>query len=118
MNFSTVPPKRSSSAFTRAWYGESIRRTSSGSSFSARPVKPTRSAKRTLTTLRSSRMAGTASPGAIAAPQRVQKPSSSATTSAHSGQARPSCSPQLPQNSAPALLSKPQEAHSDMAGVV
>ena len=31
MNFSTVPPKRSSSSRTRAWYGRSSERTSSGS---------------------------------------------------------------------------------------
>jgi hypothetical protein len=45
----------------------------------------------------------------------VQKGSSSATTSPHSGHARPSCSPQLPQNSAPGRFWKPQEAHSDIA---
>jgi hypothetical protein len=45
----------------------------------------------------------------------VQKGSSSATTSPHSGHARPSCSPQLPQNSAPGRFSKPHEAHSDIA---
>jgi hypothetical protein len=45
----------------------------------------------------------------------VQKASSSATTWPHSGQARPSCSPQLPQNSAPGRFWKPHEAHSDIA---
>ena len=55
MNFSTVPPKRSSSPRRCAWYGASRPRTSSGSSCSARAVKPTRSAKSTVTTLRSSR---------------------------------------------------------------
>src|SRR5438093_1101360 len=55
MNFSTVPPKRSSSYRSRSWYGRSIASTSSGSSCSARAVKPTRSAKRTVTTFRSRR---------------------------------------------------------------
>lgn len=45
----------------------------------------------------------------------MQNASSSETTSAHVGHARPSCPPQLPQNSAPGRFSKPQEAHSDMA---
>jgi len=54
MNFSTVPPNFSISVRTRAKYGVRIARTSSGSSFSARPVKPTRSAKSTVTTFRSS----------------------------------------------------------------
>jgi hypothetical protein len=58
MNFSTVPPKRSSSERRRWWYGASSARTSSGSICSAREVKPTRSANRTVTTLRSSRAAG------------------------------------------------------------
>ena len=55
MNFSTVPPWRSSSARTRSWYGRRIASTSSGSSDSARLVKPTRSQKTTVTTLRSRR---------------------------------------------------------------
>ncbi len=55
MNFSTVPPKRSSSSRARAWYGASVARTSSGSAFSERAVCPTRSTKTMLTTLRSSR---------------------------------------------------------------
>ena len=91
-----------------------MRRTSSGSSCSARPVKPTRSAKRTLTTFRSSTIGSSTSAGAIAAPQLVQNASSSETTSPQAGHARPSCSPQLPQNSAPGRLSKPQDAHSDI----
>ena len=45
----------------------------------------------------------------------MQKGSSSATTSPHAGHARPSCSPQLPQNNAPGRFSKPHEAHSDIA---
>jgi hypothetical protein len=55
MNFSTEPPKRSSSDRRCAWYGDRIASTSSGSSVSERAVKPTRSAKSTLTTLRSRR---------------------------------------------------------------
>ncbi len=62
MNFSTVPPKRSSSFRRRWWYGASSARTSSGSICSARDVKPTRSAKTTVMTLRSSR-AGASSNG-------------------------------------------------------
>jgi hypothetical protein len=57
MNFSTVPPCRSSSARTWAWYGESTPRTSSGSSRSACAVNPTRSTKITVTVFRSSRSA-------------------------------------------------------------
>jgi hypothetical protein len=45
----------------------------------------------------------------------VQKASSSATTWPQCGHARPSCSPQLPQNSAPGRFSNPHEAHSDIA---
>ena len=54
MNFSTVPPHASICSRTRAKYGVRIARTSSGSRRSARAVKPTRSAKSTVTTLRSS----------------------------------------------------------------
>ena len=50
-------------ACAAAWYGRRICSTSSGSSCSARAVKPTRSANRTLTTLRSSR--GAAGPAPI-----------------------------------------------------
>ena len=57
MNFSTVPPNRSSSSRARSWYVRSSARTSSGSLSSARAVEPTRSVKTTLTTLRSSRRA-------------------------------------------------------------
>ena len=67
MNFSTVPPWRSSSARTRSWYGRRTARTSSGSSCSAFAVKPTRSQKRTVTTFRSSRV-GAVDSGASDAP--------------------------------------------------
>ena len=71
MNFSTVPPKRSSSSRRRAWYGRRSERTSSGSICSARDVKPTRSAKRTVTTFRSSsRVSAAATSGA---PHALQK---------------------------------------------
>src|SRR5437667_330956 len=53
MNFSTVPPQRSSSYRSRSWYGASTACTSSGSSCSARDVKPTRSANRTVRIFRS-----------------------------------------------------------------
>ena len=65
MNFSTVPPWRSSSVRTRAWYGRRSASTSSGSIVSARCVKPTRSQKTTVTTLRSRR-------GVLAMRQRVR----------------------------------------------
>src|SRR5918994_3685293 len=91
-----------------------MRRTSSGSSCSARPVKPTRSAKSTVTTLRSSRIGGWFSPGSNAPPHAVQKGRPRATTSPHVAQARPSWTPQLPQNSAPGRVSKLQDAHSAM----
>ena len=53
MNFSTVPPRCSTFQRSRAWNGSSSRRTSSGSSRSASVVKPTRSAKSTVTVRRS-----------------------------------------------------------------
>ena len=53
MNFSTTPPNDSISRRTRWWYGVSTARTSSGSSRSAREVKPTRSTKITVTIRRS-----------------------------------------------------------------
>ena len=58
MNFSTVPPWRSSSARTRSWYGPRSASTSSGSSAPRAAVKPTRSQKTTVTTLRSRRGRG------------------------------------------------------------
>src|SRR4029453_19674267 len=48
-----------------------MRRTSSGSSCSARPVNPTRSAKKTVTTLRSSRASSFSAPSGAA--QLLQK---------------------------------------------
>src|SRR5688572_8526359 len=83
MNFSTVPPKRSMSAFTRSWYGRSVARTSSGSARSERSVKPTRSTKRTETTFRSSVAAGASS---SAPPQPRQKRARSGFSSPHAGQ--------------------------------
>jgi hypothetical protein len=53
MNFSTVPPQRSSSSRRRSWYGLRMSATSSGSSCSEVAVNPTRSAKRTVMTFRS-----------------------------------------------------------------
>src|SRR5438876_10563407 len=50
MNFSTVPPCRSSSERSRSWYGRRIASTSSGSRESDRAVNPTRSAKSTVMT--------------------------------------------------------------------
>ena len=66
MYFSTVPPNASIADRTRAKYGAWIARTSSGSSCSDRAVNPTRSTKRTVTTLRSSASTG-AEPGSAAA---------------------------------------------------
>ena len=58
MNFSTVPPNDSSSRRTCSWYGPRTACTSSGSSFSARAVKPTRSTNTIETIRRSSCPAG------------------------------------------------------------
>src|SRR5207237_6115566 len=63
MNFSTVPPRTSISSLSRWWYGRKRARTSSGSAASEAAVKPTRSANRTDTTLRSSPFAGAAASG-------------------------------------------------------
>ena len=60
-NFATVPPCRSRTERSWAWYGCRSRCTSSGSIRSERAVNPTRSANSTVTTLRSSRR-GRASP--------------------------------------------------------
>src|SRR6266542_813120 len=54
MNLSRVPPYRSISSLARAWNGSSVRRTSSGSAWSERSVKPARSANRIETNRRSS----------------------------------------------------------------
>ncbi len=75
MNFSTVPPRRSSSSRSRAKYGVRVARTSSGSSCSLLLVKPTRSANRTVMTFRSSRVDAASS--ASGDPQFAQKPASS-----------------------------------------
>jgi hypothetical protein len=83
MNFSTVPPKRSMSVFTRSWYGRSVARTSSGSALSERVVKPTRSTNKMETTFRSSPAGASA---ASAAPQERQKRARSGFSSPHVGQ--------------------------------
>jgi hypothetical protein len=119
MYFSTVPPKRSSSPLRRVWKESSRRRTSSGSIRSARLVEPTRSAKSTVTTFRSSALGIGAAAGERSAPQAVQYASSTATVSPQAGQDRPRDDPQLPQKSAPGRFSKPHEEHSvaDMASL-
>src|SRR6266498_2262820 len=61
MNFSTVPPWRSMARRSRVKYELRVARTSSGSERSERVVKPTRSQKSTVTTLRSSPRVGAAS---------------------------------------------------------
>jgi len=82
----TIPGERSS-GFTGVWTnGRKIASTSSGSSDSARDVKPTRSAKSTVTPLRSSRR----------------------------GAAATSEAPQARQNRAPSGLSCPQTEHVSM----
>jgi hypothetical protein len=85
MNFSTVPPNRSSSWRNRSWYGARIARTSSGSSVSARAVEPTMSAKTTVTTFRSSRAAFAV--WVRGAPQAAQKRASSSLSLPHREQA-------------------------------
>ena len=72
MNFSTVPPRCSTFQRSRAWNGSRSRRTSSGSSRSASVVKPTRSAKSTVTVRRSAE-ASTPPGSGSAAPQAPQK---------------------------------------------
>src|SRR5947207_13776779 len=88
MNFSTVPPWRSSSTRRREWYGPRTARTSSGSSCSAFAVNPTRSQKSTVTTLRSSCL----DDGATTSSGFLQKP----------------------QNSNPSGFSLPQAGHKTM----
>ena len=80
-----VPPNRSISCFTRAWYGRNRARTSSGSAFSDAAVNPTRSTKRTETILRSSALDRGAS--SIAVPQAQQNRARSGFSSPHLGQA-------------------------------
>jgi hypothetical protein len=86
MNFSTVPPWRSSSWRSRAWYGASRALTSSGSRRSARSVEPTMSAKTTVTTLRSSR--GVAAAAASGAPHSEQNFAVSACSVPQAAQGR------------------------------
>src|SRR5438132_11039181 len=82
MNFSTVPPRRSSSERTRAWYDDSSARTSSGSDRSARAVDPTRSQNTTVTIFRSS--TGRAA-GARRAPHSEQNFAPAAFCEPHDG---------------------------------
>ena len=73
-NFSTVPPYRSISRFRNSWYGRRRARTSSGSARSDAAVCPTRSTKRTETSLRSSDSTGPASAAAIRTSRRTETP--------------------------------------------
>src|SRR5437868_2426957 len=82
MNFSAVPPRRSSSERTRAWYDDSSARTSSGSDRSARAVDPTRSQNTTVTIFRSS--TGRAA-GARRAPHSEQNFAPAAFCEPHDG---------------------------------
>src|SRR5919108_732165 len=68
MNFSTVPPNRSISRWTRGRYAASVSRTSSGSARSNRAVESTRSQNSTVTTRRSSR-----SSDGVSRPDRDQR---------------------------------------------
>ena len=74
MNFSTVPPNRSISRRTRAWYVARVSWTSSGSARSKREVNSTRSQNKIVTTLRSSRPRP---PASSAFPQAAQKTAAS-----------------------------------------
>ena len=94
MNFSTVPPKRSMSAFTRSWYGRSVARTSSGSARSERFVNPTRSTKSTETTFRSSPVGVSA---ASDRPHERQKRARSGFSSPQCGQTGARGSSQRPE---------------------
>src|SRR6185503_16022453 len=83
-NFSTTPPKDSISRRTVSWYGVRIARTSSGSSCSARAVKPTRSTNMTLMNRRSS--CGAASSAPSAAPHARQNRATSGFSWPHVAQ--------------------------------
>src|SRR5262245_51835243 len=83
-NLSSVPPNRSISSRSRAWYGRRVAFTSSGSARSARSVNPTRSQNRTLTIRRSSAGAGPAPDRRM--PQAEQKRAAVGFSSPQEGQ--------------------------------
>ena len=69
MNFSTVPPWRSSALFISSKYRDITRRSDSGSSFSPSAVEPVTSQNTTVTVLRTSRAGAGAASGAAQAGQ-------------------------------------------------
>ncbi len=83
MNFSTVPPYRSSSCRRVVWYGRIRARTSSGSARSEAAVKPTRSQKSADTIFRSSLGAAAATSGV---PQPLQNLAASGFSVSQLGQ--------------------------------
>jgi hypothetical protein len=85
MNFSTVPPWRSSTARTASKQAPMSRRNVSGSSLSPSAVEPVTSVNRTVTVLRIPRPDPAAS---SAAPQRPQNRKSSGTLAPQAGQSR------------------------------
>ena len=114
MNFSTVPPYRSSS--TRRFSNTVPRnaRTSSGSSCSASSVEPTTSAKRTLTKRRSS-LGPRCSP-VSAVPHVGQKAKRSSTGDPQDSHTVPSGEPQPAQKRAPSSFSNPHAAQLILGG--
>ncbi len=83
MYFSRVPPKRRTSAASRRKVSLSRSRAASGSSDSTRLVEPTRSAKSTVTTRRSS------NPPARRSPQAGQKRAAAGVATPQAGQVMP-----------------------------
>ena len=118
MNFSTVPPKRSSSSFAARVVRRKERPNVLGVELLRSAVKPTRSTKSDGDDL--ALLRGHACASSREAPQDVQKARSGETTVPHSGHGLPRALPQFPQKSAPAGLAEPQAAQeeADMAWLV
>ena len=114
MNFSMVPPCRSTIARAVSKYRDSSSRTSSGSRCLGEAcVNPTRSANSTDTIRRSAAgsIRGAGGPS-IGDPQAPQYRSSGSLAVPHAGHRASSGVPQLPQNRRPARFSAPQELHT------
>ena len=112
MNFSMVPPWRSTIARAVSKYRDSSSRTSSGSRPSAWVVKPTRSVNSTDTIRRSAAGSSCGAGASIGEPQAPQNRSSGSFAVPHAGHRASSGVPQLPQNRRPARFSAPQELHT------
>ncbi len=118
MNSSTVPSRRSTSAASSRNVPVMRTRSSSGSTCSAREEKPTRSAKSTVTGLRS---AGTRPSDALASssgrPQAPQKRKPAGTSAPQEGQAVPRAAPHEPQKRKPSGLLAPQAGQLGIGGI-